>query len=143
MAAGSANTAKFYYKPATTSGVDAAALVGDLVAISDFTIEGATIDVSTLGANAYREFLGGKYQATFTVEVFWNYSDHASIMTALTARTIGTFEMDFQNGQVTGSALVTNAAISASIDDAVRSTISFQVTGALTIGATVAGPATP
>ncbi|MEB3209550.1 MAG: phage tail tube protein [Synechococcus sp.] len=143
MAAGSANTAKFYYKPNSSTAVDAADLVGDLVAISDFTIEGATIDVSTLGANAYREFLGGKYQATFTVEVFWNQSAHAAIFTALTARTIGTFELDFQNGQVTGSAMVTSANITASIDDAVRSSISFQVTGAVTVAATTAGPATP
>jgi predicted secreted protein len=96
--------------------------------------------VSTLGANAYREFLGGKYQSTFTVEVFWNYSAHNAIFTALTGRTIGTFEMDFQNGQVTGSAIVTSANISAAIDDAVRSSISFQVTGAVTVTATVAGP---
>lgn len=140
MAAGSANTAKFYYKPATTAGVDAAALVGDLVAINDFTIEGATIDVSTLGANAYREFLGGKYQATFTVEVFWNHTAHSGIFTALTARTIGSFEIDFQNGQVSGTAIVTSANITASIDDAVRSSISFQVTGAVTVAATTSGP---
>ena len=140
MSAGSANTAKFYYKPASSSSVAAGDLVGDLVAITDFTIEGATIDVSTLGANAYREFLGGKYQSTFTVEVFWNYSAHNAIFTALTGRTIGTFEMDFQNGQVTGSAIVTSANISAAIDDAVRSSISFQVTGAVTVTATVAGP---
>jgi len=140
MSAGSANTAKFYYKPNSSSAVVTADLIGDLVAINDVTIEGANIDVSTLGANAYREFIGGKYQASFTIEVFWNYSNHSGIMGALTARTIGTFEMDFQNGQVTGSALVTSAAITAQIDDAVRSTISFQVTGALTIAATTAGP---
>ena len=140
MAAGSANTAKFYYKPNSSSAVAVGDLVGDLVGISDFTIEGATIDVSTLGANAYREFLGGKYQATFTIEVFWNYTAHTDIFTALTARTIGTFELDFQNGQVTGSAMVTSAAISASIDDAVRSTLSFQCTGAITVSATVSGP---
>jgi predicted secreted protein len=140
MAAGSANTAKFYYKPNSAAAVVTADLVGDLVSIGDFTIEGANIDVSTLGANAYREFLGGKYQASFTIEVFWNHAAHGSIMTALTGRTIGSFEMDFGNGQVTGLALVTNAAISASIDDAVRSSISFQVTGALTITATVSGP---
>ena len=96
--------------------------------------------MSTLGANAYREFLAGKYGATLTVEVFWNYSAHNAIFTALTGRTIGTFEMDFQNGQVTGSAIVTSANISAAIDDAVRSSISFQVTGVVTVTATVAGP---
>lgn len=140
MSAGSANTAKFYYQPNSSSAVVTGDLVGDLVAINDFTIEGATIDVSTLGANAYREFLGGKYQATFTIEVFWNHTAHTLIMGALTARTIGTFEMDFQNGQVTGSAMVTSAAISASIDDAVRSTLTFQCTGAITVAATVTGP---
>jgi predicted secreted protein len=140
MSAGSANTAKFYYKAGSSSAVVTADLVGDLVAINDFTIEGATIDVSTLGANAYREFIGGKYQSSFTIEVFWNNTAHSAIMTALTGRTIGSFEMDFQNGQVTGLALVTSAAITAQIDDAVRSTISFQVTGALTIAATSSGP---
>lgn len=140
MSAGSANTAKFYYKPNSALAVVVGDLVGDLVAINDFTIEGANIDVSTLGANAYREFIGGKYQASFTIEVFWNHTNHQHIMGALTGRTIGTFEMDFQNGQVTGSALVTSAAITAQIDDAVRSTLSFQVTGALTIAATSSGP---
>ena len=140
MSASSANTAKFYYKPNSNLQIVTGDLVGDLVAINDFTIEGANIDVSTLGANAYREFIGGKYQASFTIEVFWNYNNHQYIMGALTGRTIGTFEMDFQNGQVTGSALVTSAAITAQIDDAVRSTLSFQVTGALTIAATTSGP---
>ena len=140
MSAGSANTAKFYYKPNSSAAVVTGDLIGDLVAINDFTIEGANIDVSTLGANAYREFIGGKYQSSFTIEVFWNESNHSGIMAALTGRTIGSFEMDFQNGQVTGLALVTSAAISAQMDDAVRSTISFQVTGALTIASTTTGP---
>ena len=127
MAAGSANTATFSWNTSN---------VGDLVSIGDFTIEGATIDVSTLGANAYREFLGGKYQATFTVEVFWNHSAHNAFMGDLTSRTSRAFVIDFQNGKVSGNAIPTSAAISASIDDAVRATIACQVTGAVTVAAT-------
>lgn len=136
MAAGSANTAKFYWG----ATINAGALVGDLVGINDFTIDAAQIDVSTIGANAYREFIGGKYQATFTIEVFWNQTAHGSLMTDLLARTSKLFELDFQNGQVTGSAIPTSAAITATQDDAVRATLSFQVTGALTIAATSSGP---
>jgi hypothetical protein len=126
MAAQSGNTATFTWNSVA---------VGDLVSIGDVTIEGAQIDVSTLGANAYREFLGGKYQASFTVEVFWNRTAHDSFMQDLLARTSRAFAIDFGDGSVTGNAIPTSAAVSASIDDAVRCSIACQVTGAVTIAA--------
>lgn len=126
MAAQSGNTATFTWHSVA---------VGDLVSIGDVTIEGAQIDVSTLGANAYREFIGGKYQASFTVEVFWTKTAHDAFMGDLTSRTARTFAIDFGDGSVTGTAIPTSAAISASIDDAVRCSISCQVTGAVTIAA--------
>lgn len=139
MAAASGNLAKFYYR-AAGGAITASDLVGDVAGISDVSISGAIIDVSTIGANAFREFIGGKYAMTFTIEVVWSFAAHTAIMSDLLDRTTGTFEIDFQNGQVTGTALVTNAQISAQQDDAVRSTLSFQTTGAVTIAATAAGP---
>jgi predicted secreted protein len=139
MAAASGNLAKFYYR-AAGGAITASDLVGDVAGISDVSISGAIIDVSTIGANAFREFIGGKYSMTFTIEVVWSFAAHTAIMADLLDRTTGTFEIDFQNGQVTGTALVTNAQISAQQDDAVRSTLSFQTTGAVTIAATAAGP---
>jgi hypothetical protein len=126
MAAQSGNTATFTWN---------ASAVGDLVSIGDVTIEGAQIDVSTLGANAYREFIGGKYQASFTVEVFWNKTAHDGFMGDLLARTSRAFVIDFGDGSVSGNAIPTSAAVSASIDDAVRCSIACQVTGAVTIAA--------
>lgn len=126
MGAQTANTVTFTYNSTSVATVSA---------IGDVSISGATIDVSTLGANAYREFIGGKYQATFSVEVLWNYTDHGSICADLLSRTARTFVIDFGDGQVSGSAICTSASVSAAQDDAVRSTLQFQVAGALTIAA--------
>ena len=126
MAAQSGNAATFTWN---------ALAVGDLVSIGDVTLEGAQIDVSTMGANAYREFVGGKYQASFTVEVFWNKTAHDGFMNDLIGRTSRAFAIDFGDGSVSGNAIPTSAAVSASIDDAVRCTLACQVTGAVTIAA--------
>lgn len=126
MASQSANAGTFTWNAST---------VGNLVNIADFTIDGAQIDVSTLGANAYREFLGGKYQASFTLEVLWSHTDHSAVMNDLLGRTSRAFAIDFPDGNLSGNAIPTSAAVSGSMDDAVRSTMSFQVTGAVTIAA--------
>jgi hypothetical protein len=126
MGAQTANTVTFTYN---------AGSVATVAAIGDVSISGATIDVSTLGANAYREFIAGKYQATFSVEVLWNYTDHGSICADLLSRTAKSFAIDFGDGTVSGSAICTSASVSAAQDDAVRSTLQFQVVGALTIAA--------
>ena len=123
MAAQSANTATFTWNSVA---------VGDVAAIGSVTVEGATIDVSTLGANAYREFIGGKYQATFEVELFYTHTAHTALTADSLTRTARTFSIDFGDGSVSGSAVLTSVSISASIDDAVRIAVSAQVVGALT-----------
>ena len=124
MAAQSGNTATFSWN---------AVAIGDVAAIGSVTIDGATIDVSTLGANAYREFLGGKYQASFQIELFYTHTAHSALTGDHLTRTSRAFVIDFGDGQVSGNAILTSVGLSASIDDAVRISISAQVVGALTI----------
>jgi len=124
MAAQSGNTATFSWN---------AVAIGDVAAIGSVTIDGATIDVSTLGANAYREFLGGKYQASFQIELFYTNTAHSALTGDHLTRTSRAFVIDFGDGQVSGNAILTSVNLSAGIDDAVRISISAQVVGALTI----------
>jgi predicted secreted protein len=124
MAAQSGNTATFSWN---------AVAIGDVAAIGSVTIDGATIDVSTLGANAYREFLGGKYQASFQIDLFYTNTAHSALTGDHLTRTSRAFVIDFGDGQVSGNAILTSVGLSASIDDAVRISISAQVVGALTI----------
>jgi predicted secreted protein len=124
MAAQSGNTATFSWN---------AVAIGDVAAIGSVTIDGATIDVSTLGANAYREFLGGKYQASFQIELFYTHTGHSALTGDHLTRTSRAFVIDFGDGQVSGNAILTSVGLSASIDDAVRISISAQVVGALAI----------
>jgi predicted secreted protein len=124
MAAQSGNTATFSWN---------AVAIGDVAAIGSVTIDGATIDVSTLGANAYREFLGGKYQASFQIELFYTHTGHSALTGDHLTRTSRAFVIDFGDGQVSGNAILTSVNLSAGIDDAVRISISAQVVGALTI----------
>ncbi len=126
MAAQSGNTATFSWN---------AVAIGDVAAIGSVTIDGATIDVSTLGANAYREFLGGKYQASFQIELFYTHTAHSALTGDHLTRTSRAFVIDFGDGQVSGNAILTSVNLSAGIDDAVRISISAQVVGALTIAA--------
>jgi predicted secreted protein len=124
MAAQSGNTATFSWN---------AVAIGDVAAIGSVTIDGATIDVSTLGSNAYREFLGGKYQASFQIELFYTHTAHSALTGDHLTRTSRAFVIDFGDGQVSGNAILTSVNLSAGIDDAVRISISAQVVGALTI----------
>ncbi len=124
MAAQSGNTATFSWN---------AVAIGDVAAIGSVTIDGATIDVSTLGANAYREFLGGKYQASFQIELFYTHTAHSALTGDHLTRTSRAFVIDFGDGQVSGNAILTSVNLSAGIDDAVRISISAQVVGALAI----------
>ncbi len=124
MAAQSGNTATFSWN---------AVAIGDVAAIGSVTIDGATIDVSTLGANAYREFLGGKYQASFQIELFYTHTGHSALTGDHLTRTSRAFVIDFGDGQVSGNAILTSVNLSAGIDDAVRISISAQVVGALAI----------
>lgn len=124
MAAQSGNIATFSWN---------AAPIGDVASISSVSIDGATVDVTTLSSNTYREFIAGKYQATFSIELFYTHTAHQALTADFLSRTARTFAIDFQDGNVGGTALLTNLSMSASIDDATRISISAQVVGALTI----------
>jgi predicted secreted protein len=124
MAAQSGNIATFTWN---------AVAIGDVAAIGSVSIDGATVDVTTLSSNVYREFIAGKYQATFQVELFYNHTAHSALTGDFLTRTARTFKIDFVDGEVAGTALLTNVSISASIDDASRISVSAQVVGALTI----------
>ena len=124
MAAQSGNIATFTWN---------AIPIGDVASISSVSIDGATIDVTTLSSNTYREFISGKYQASFSIELFYTHTAHSALTGDFLARNSRTFAIDFGDGNVSGTALLTNVSLSASIDDAARISISAQVVGALAI----------
>lgn len=125
----SANTATFSWN---------ASVVGGLVSIGDFTAERATIDVSTLGANTYREFVPGKKNSTFTVTVYLDHSEHMAatkILADYAGGDVRAFSLDFADGKVSGSAFITSFGLSAEQDGASTCTISCQVVTDLTFAA--------
>lgn len=128
----SANAATFSWSP-TVNGT--ATAVGNITAISDFSMSFGTIDVSVLG-DAVRTYLAGKKTGTFTVTVLLDYSAHSAIMTSHTSGAIGDFLIDFKDGRVAGSALITGLTFGGEQDSASTLTISAQVCGAVTISAT-------
>ena len=124
MAAQSGNLASFTWN---------AVAIGDLAAINSVTLDGATIDVTTISSLAYREFISGKYQATFQIELYYTHTAHSALTGDFLGRNARTFRIDFDNGQVEGTAILTNVSLSASVDEVSRISISAQVVGALTI----------
>lgn len=126
----SANTATFTWN---------SSVVGGLVSIGDFTAERATIDVSTMGATTYRQFVPGKKNSTFTVTVYLDHSEHMAatkILADYAGGDVRTFSLDFADGKVSGSAFITSFGLSAEQDGASTCTISCQVTTDLTLAAT-------
>ena len=124
MPAQSANVATFAYGTA----------VGELLGISDFTINQTAIDTTNL-STASRTFIPGKNSTTFTVEVQWSHTDHATVTGDALDGGGATATLDFGDGQVSCMAFPTSVAITAAMDDTVKATISFQATGAITITA--------
>lgn len=124
MAAQSANAATFSYGGA----------VGELLGISDFTINQTAIDTTDL-ATASRTFIAGKNATTFTVEVLWSYASHATVTGDALDGGSAAVVIDFGDGSVSCTAFPTSVAINAAMDDAVKATLSFQATGTITIAA--------
>ena len=115
------------------------ALVGELVSISDFTSERATIDVSTMGSDTFREFVPGKSNSTFTVSCYLAHADHMAATKILADYNSGdarAFSLDFADGKVSGTAFVTSFGLGAEQDGASTLTISCQCVTALTFAAT-------
>ena len=128
----SANAAVFKWS-ATTAGT--ATALGSVQSISDFSMSFATIDVSVMGSAESRDFIAGKKTATFTISVLLDHSDHSVIMTNHTDGTPGKFEIDFQDGKVSGNALITGLTFSGEQDAVSSVTITGQVVGDVTITA--------
>lgn len=128
MAAQSGNLATFSWHNGT-----ALTAIGQVAAINSVTLDGASIDVTELSADVYRKFIAGKYQLTFSLELFYTKTAHAALTTDFLGRTERAFQIDFDDGTVDGSAILTNCTLSAAIDDASRISITAQATGAVTI----------
>jgi|DEB0MinimDraft_10_1074344.scaffolds.fasta_scaffold16461_5 predicted secreted protein len=124
MAAQSGNIATFTWN---------AVLVGDVAAIGSVTMDGAVIDVTELSTDTFRQFISGKYQMSFSIELFYNHTAHSSLTTDFLNRDARTFAIDFGDGNVSGTAILTNVAVSANVDDPARLSVSAQCTGAVAI----------
>lgn len=104
--------------------------VGELVGISDFTSERATIDVSVMGADTFREFIPGKKNSTFTVQCYLSHDAHMAATKILTDYVSGaarSFVLNFADGTVGGTAFVTSFGLGAEQDGASTLSISCQV----------------
>jgi predicted secreted protein len=130
MPAVSANTAAFHWGTGSTP-----AALADVESISDVSINGAEIDVSKFGTDKHRDFLAGKFDYSFTIGVLLNRTSHQTIVGDMLGRDVRNFELRLVDGRFTGSGFITSVSASASIDDAVRATISVRGTGALTYAA--------
>lgn len=107
--------------------------IGDVAAIGSVTLDGAIIDVTEISTDAFRQFISGKYQMNFSIELFYNHTAHSALTTDFLARNAAAFVIDFGDGQVSGTAILTNVSMSSAVDDASRLSVSAQCTGAVTI----------
>lgn len=126
MAAQSGNAAVFKWNLST---------IGELAAIGGVTLDGAVIDVSELSADANRQFIAGKYQCSWQVDLHYNHTAHQSLTADFLTRTSRAFEIDFTDGNISGTAILTNVGIVAGLDDSVRISVSGTCVGAVTITA--------
>lgn len=105
-------------------------VVGELVGISDFTSERATIDTSVMGADTFRKFVPGKKNSTFTVQCYLKHADHMAATKILADYASGdarAFVLDFADGKASGTAFVTSFGLGAEQDGASTLSISCQV----------------
>lgn len=128
MAVQSGNTAVFKWHNGT-----ALQTIANVAAINSLTLDGAVIDVSELSTDAFRSFISGKYQATFSIELFYNETAHAQLTADFLARDARACQIDFGDGTFDADAILTNCTLSAGLDDVSRISISAQITGAITI----------
>jgi len=128
MAAQSGNLATFSWHNGTQLTA-----IAQVAAINSVTLDGASIDVTELSADVYRKFIAGKYQVTFSLELFYSDGAHAALTGDFLSRTARAFAIGFNDADFSGSAFLTNCTLSAAIDDAMRISITAQVVGAVTI----------
>jgi hypothetical protein len=121
--AGSGNLATF-----TWNG----SLVGSLTDASSAETA-AEIDVSAMGANGPRQFVQGLNTGTFTAAVLLTSASHSGIVGDALSGTERTFQFDFNDGKVSGSAVITSLSLSSALDQPVTLQISANRTTALTV----------
>jgi len=103
-----------------------------------FDISMDTVETSSMGSNAFKTFLGGKYSWSGSIDMHWDNADDAgleSFETALLANDIaktvilypGGASVDYWHGVVA----ITGIAMSGSIGDTVKLSANFQGVGVL------------
>jgi predicted secreted protein len=131
----SANAATFGWA-AAISQTPTYVTLGSVQSIGDFSMNFATIDVSVMGTDVSRDYIAGKKSATFTITVLLDHSAHGLILGNHTSGVPGMFLIDFKDGRVAGTALITGLTFSAEQDSASSCTITGQVVGDVVISAT-------
>lgn len=122
MAAVSANATTFSWN---------AAAVANVVSAS-WSANGAEIDITAL-AGTTRTYLAGKTDWTVDLRLHFNKTQHGAGLAAdFVAGTARTFILNFSDGSVTSSGIITAFNISSEIDQAVSANITIRGTGALT-----------
>jgi predicted secreted protein len=113
-------------------------VVANVVSAS-WSASGAEIDVTAL-AGTVRSYLRGKLDWTIELRVHFNKTQHGSTPAAgvvnlaadFTDGTARTFTLNFQDGSVSSSGIITAFNIAAEMDQAVSANLTIRGTGALT-----------
>jgi predicted secreted protein len=109
------------------------------VVSASWSASGAEIDVTAL-AGTVRSYLRGKLDWTIDLRLHFNKTQHGSTPGANVVNlaadfkdgTARTFTLNFQDGLVTSSGIITAFNISAEIDQAVSANLTIRGTGELT-----------
>jgi len=118
--------------------VDSEATVANVTGWSiDISMD--TVETTSMGATAYKTFLGGKYSWTGSCEVHWDNADDAGMEafeTALLANDLAKQVMLYPGGASVdywkGTIAVTGVSMSGSIGDTVKLSVNFTGSGVLT-----------
>jgi len=128
--AASSNNAEFRYIASTTG--TAVTVPGSTSMSANINI--AVVDLTAMHAtNRFRQYGGGKYQGTFTVEFILDHSEHVGLVNAYKAGTVGQAELDFgTGGTLAGNCIITGIDYGATMDGAATLTASGRFTGTIT-----------
>jgi len=110
----------------------------DAIGTVSFSAQRPALDVTQIGgANSYH--VPGVLTSVISADIYYNTADHAALVNDLLTGTPRAFAFTANTGDViSGTGLLMGCDIVSSNQDIVRGSISIQVTGRVTIGATQA-----
>lgn len=110
-------------------------IIGNITSFDGPSGSATVTDATTLGSVAKEKMMGLPDEGQFSVE--FNYdpanTSHAAVIAARSARTLKTFEVDFNGTDtMTFSGYVTGFNIKGAVDDLLSGSMTIEITGAVT-----------